>query len=281
MSSTITAEKNLLLQRWVDHFDGKSASYSAAQPFPHLVIDNFLPEQLALQCARAFPFSNSKTWTNYVHVNEKKFGLDKRPNIPPSILDLIDQLQTLDFTQLLSRTTSIPGLIADEDLTGGGLHQIHPGGFLNIHSDFLIHPHKTNLERRINLILFLSDEWKNEYGGDLEFWNKDMTACITRVEPRFNRCVIFTTDEYSFHGCPELLKGPAGFSRKSLALYYYTEYAEAPQKQFTHYKARPGDRKVLIWLDNQALAMYSFIKRKFKIDDRLVSRILGLFKGRR
>jgi Rps23 Pro-64 3,4-dihydroxylase Tpa1-like proline 4-hydroxylase len=276
----VTEQNNLLIDRWKEQLGRNHTVYQKATPFPHIVIDNFLTDNIAQKCAKAFPFSDTKTWTNYVHVNEKKYGLDKRGSIPRELLELIDQLQTLDFAQLLSHATSIPGLIADESLTGGGLHQIHPGGFLNIHSDFLIHPHKPNLERRINLILFLSDDWKEEYGGELEFWNKDMSKCITRVEPRFNRCVIFTTNEYSYHGCPELLKGPAGFSRKSLALYYYTEYAEAPQKQFTHYKARPGDRKFLIWLDNQALALYSFVKRKFKLDDRFASKILGFFKMR-
>jgi hypothetical protein len=278
MSSILIAEKNVLNAHWEQQLKGKASMYSAALPFPHQVIDNFLPEDVAIDCARSFPFSDAKTWTNYVHVNEKKFGLDKRASIPPTLIDLIAHLQTLDFTKELSRLTSIPGLIADEDLTGGGLHQIHPGGFLNIHSDFLIHPHKHNLERRINLILFLSPDWKSEYGGKLEFWNKDMTACVTSVEPRFNRCVVFTTDEYSYHGCPELLRGPDGFSRKSLALYYYTEYATVPSKQFTNYKARPGDRRLLIWLDNQILALYSLIKKKFGLDDRFASKVLGMFR---
>lgn len=280
MSSILTAEKIPLLDRWEQRLKEKSGTYAVARPFPHLVIDNFLPDDVAAACARSFPFSDANTWTNYLHVNEKKFGLDKRNSIPPTLLDLVSNLQSLDFTKSLSSLTSIPGLIADEDLTGGGLHQIHPGGFLNIHSDFLIHPHKHNLERRINLILFLSPDWKSEYGGNLEFWDKEMTACITRVEPRFNRCVIFTTDEYSYHGCPELLRGPEGFSRKSLALYYYTEYANAPTKQFTHYKARPGDRRFLIWLDNQLLALYSFVKKKFGLDDRFASKVLGVFRRR-
>jgi hypothetical protein len=276
----LTEEKNRITQQGCRLLSDGRNRYASALPFPHLIIDNFLPEDVAFECASVFPFSDAKTWTNYVHINEKKYGLDKRNGIPSSLLRVIDQLQTLDFVHALSRTTEIPGLIADEQLTGGGLHQIHPGGFLNIHSDFLIHPHRPNLERRINLILFLSNDWRKEYGGELEFWNKDMTSCVTRVEPRFNRCVIFTTDEYSYHGCPELLKGPPDFSRKSLALYYYTEYVESPQKQFTNYKARPGDNHLLIWLDNQALALYSFIKRKFKFDDRIASKILGIFKRR-
>ncbi len=276
----ILNEENRIYMWCSEKLSGSHEEYASGQPFPHIVIDDFLPEEVAVECAKAFPISDPKMWTNYVHVNEKKFGLDKRSSIPPTLLALIGKLQTLEFTKIVSRLSSIPGLIADEQLTGGGLHQILPGGFLNIHSDFLIHPHKPNLQRRINLILFLSDDWQREYGGELELWDKKMTACVTSIEPRFERCVIFTTDEHSYHGCPDLLKGPPGFSRKSLALYYYTEYAEVPTKSFTQYKARPGDRRFLIWLDNQALAVYSFIKSKFGLDDRVVSRILGMFRRR-
>lgn len=280
MNFVSTQENNILTHHLRQALVADPASYNMAAPFPHVIIDNFLPDTLARECAAAFPTAASDTWTNYVHVNERKYGLDKRHHVPPALLHVIGQLQTLEFTQALSGATSIPGLIADETLAGGGLHLMHPGGFLNIHSDFLIHPHKPNFERRINLILFLSSDWKKEYGGDLEFWNSNMTACVARIEPRFNRCVIFNTNETSYHGCPEILRGPDDFSRKSIALYYYTEYANAPQKQFTHYKARPGDQRFLIWLDNQALALYSFIRRKFNFDDRAVSKILGMFKRR-
>jgi hypothetical protein len=283
MSGRVIAEvvQETMLGRVQELIAGKTRRYANASPFPHLIIDDFLPNDEAHECARAFPFSDEKTWTNYVHVNERKYGLDKRSSIPSRIIQLIEGLQNREFVQALSTLTSIPGLIADEQLTGGGLHQIHPGGFLNIHSDFLIHPLRPHLERRINLILFLSDDWQESYGGDLELWNKEMTQCVTRIAPKFNRCVIFTTNEYSYHGCPEKLMGPPAFSRKSLALYYYTEYANAPEKQFTNYQARPGDKRFLIWLDNQALVLYSLLKRKLKLNDDIVSKLLRLFRPRR
>jgi Rps23 Pro-64 3,4-dihydroxylase Tpa1-like proline 4-hydroxylase len=260
--------------RWENLFHESHRHYRKAEPFPHIVIDNFLPREVALDCARNFPQANSEKWTNYIHINERKYGLNKREHIPSPIVRVIDELQTADFLQYLGRLTSVPGLIADDQLAGAGLHQTYPGGFLNIHSDFLVHPLRPTLRRRINLIVFLSDDWQETYGGELQFWNKEMTQCITTIKPVFNRCVIFQTDEHSYHGCPDKLRGPEGFSRKTLALYYYTEFAQAPGKLYTHYKPRPGDSRFPIWLDTQAIAIYTWLKRKLKFNDDFISRLL-------
>ncbi|HEY8938017.1 MAG TPA: 2OG-Fe(II) oxygenase [Cyclobacteriaceae bacterium] len=255
--------------------------YAQAEPFPFVVIDNFLHPDVASRASRAFPFSSDKTWTNYIHVNEKKFGLNKRDNIPAPLLSVIDSLQKDEFIEALTSLTGISGLMPDEQLAGGGLHQMYLGGYLNVHSDFLIHPVRKNLMRRINLILFLSDDWNESYGGELEFWNNNMTRCVERIQPRFNRCVIFNTNETSYHGCPEVLRGPEGFSRKSIALYYYTEYAHAPAKLYTDYKARPVDKnKLAIYLDSKAVGVYSWLKQKLNLNDDFVSRCLRFFKRR-
>ena len=267
--------------RWQSIFKDRKAQYSYAGPFPFIVIDNFLNEEDAKLAASSFPQVDETSWTNYIHVNEKKYGLNKRESIPSSILKIINTLQSPECLHSLTTLTGISGLIADETLAGGGLHQMYRGGFLNIHSDFLIHPTKVNLKRRINFILFLSTGWKDDYGGELELWDKDMTKCIQSVQPKFNRCVIFNTDEYSYHGCPERLNCPQHISRKTLALYYYTEYAQSPQKQFTHYRARPTDHnKLAIYLDNKAIAAYSWLKRKLNLNDEVVSLLLRLVKKR-
>jgi hypothetical protein len=117
------------------------------------------------------------------------------------------------------------------------------GGHLKVHADFNRHP-KTELERRLNVLIYLNRDWKDEYGGAFELWNEDMTRCETKVMPYFNRCVVFSTTSRSFHGHPEPLECPEDRTRKSLALYYYTKDRPAAEKRWEHntlFKARPGE----------------------------------------
>jgi hypothetical protein len=92
---------------------------------------------------------------------------------------------------------------------------------LKIHADFNKHP-KTKLDRRINILIYLNKEWKEEYGGHFELWNKDMTSCERKIKPDFNTLAIFSTSDFSYHGHPNPLLCPETMSRKSIALYYYS-----------------------------------------------------------
>ncbi len=154
----------------------------------------------------------------------------------------------------MSRLIGVDGLIADPSLEGGGLHQSTTGGFLNIHADFTVHPHNRKWQRRANILLYLNDDWKPEYGGDLELWSADMKECVEKVAPVANRVLIFTTDGTSFHGHPEPMPCPEGVARRSLALYYFT-LEEDPVVRSTEYRARPGDgfHSVMIYADKQLL----------------------------
>jgi Rps23 Pro-64 3,4-dihydroxylase Tpa1-like proline 4-hydroxylase len=282
--NTTVVEKSLNhnIERWRHLLTQQKDGFLNTIPFPYLVIDDFLSAEQAQSVAHAFPHSNKDLWTNYIHVNEKKYGLSKRALIPPALLKIIDDLQSDAYVKILETTTCLTGLVADKQLAGAGLHQMHPGGFLNVHSDFLIHPSNKRLKRSVNLILFLSADWKETYGGELQFWNKQMTECVVRIQPRFNRCVIFLTDEYSYHGCPERLAGPEHFSRKSLALYYYTALDKLPGKYYTDYKARPQDsnKRIAIFFDNKVIALYSWLKQKFNLNDDFISRVLRIIKWR-
>jgi len=96
-----------------------------------------------------------------------------------------------------------------------------PGGRLAVHVD-LARGRLVNLDRRLNLIVYLNEDWQEDWGGRLEFWNSDATRCERRIAPFFKRTVLFTTTSTSFHGHPEPLVCPPGRSRKSLCLFYFT-----------------------------------------------------------
>lgn len=134
-------------------------------------------------------------------------------------------------------------MLPDPYFTRGGFHEISTGGLLGIHSDFRVNEN-LQLFRRVNMLIYLNKDWKEEYGGKLELWDQSMTAVVHSITPVFNRCVIFNTDAKSFHGHPEPLATPQGITRKSIALYYYTALEvknEGKSADHTLYVARPND----------------------------------------
>ncbi len=258
-------------------------TYQNDQPYPHIVLDDFLHPAIARQSMEAFPPVNDTGWIHYLHVNEKKHGLNKMELLPKAIQELIHVLHTPEFINWLSELTGIDHLHADDSLEGGGLHQTETDGYLNIHADFTVHPHKRNWRRRVNLLIYLNENWKEVYNGHLELWSTDMKRCVQKISPTFNRCVIFNTDQDSYHGVPEPLACPGGMTRKSLALYYYTEEKELPLKRATNYRARPGDGLKALWiyLDTKALALYNDLKGRLGLKDDFASRILSFFNRKR
>jgi Rps23 Pro-64 3,4-dihydroxylase Tpa1-like proline 4-hydroxylase len=192
--------------------------YAAAKPFPHIVIDNFLPEVLLEEILTEFPKPRQIEWQAFQTPAEKKLASKNEQQMGDATRLLLYTLNSSTFITFLETLTSIDGILPDPHFEGGGLHQIERGGFLKMHVDFNQHK-KLKLDRRLNFLLYLNKDWKEEYGGHLE---QDMTQCEKKILPVFNRCVIFSTTDFSYHGHPEPLTCPEDRTRKSLALYYYT-----------------------------------------------------------
>ncbi len=268
--------------RWQATLSADALRYGQNEPYPHIALEQFLEPEAARRALAAFPAVGDAGWIHYVHVNEKKHGLNKMELLPPAIQDVIRELNSPRFVAYLSQLTGIPNLLADDSLEGGGLHQSKRNGFLNVHADFTVHPHKRNWRRRVNLLVYLNPDWKPEYRGDLELWDRQMKGVVQKIAPVYNRCVIFNTDEDSYHGLPDPILCPDDMTRKSIALYYFTEEAVAPTLRSTNYQARPDDgaKAILIWLDKKAVAAYTTLKRTLGIDDQLVSRVLRFFGSR-
>lgn len=196
-------------------------NYTAAEPFPHAVIDDFLPHATAEALRLSFPDPGAISWKDKTHEHSKKLASNKEEDMPPAIRQFLLQCNSSTFLSFLEDLTGIAPLIPDPHYEGGGMHQIEPGGYLGVHADFN-HHHIYNLDRRLNMLLYLNKDWKEEYGGHLELWDRSMKTRVKKVLPIFNRCVIFTTSDFSYHGHPIPLTCPPGETRKSLALYYYT-----------------------------------------------------------
>jgi hypothetical protein len=221
-----------------------SGDYCFAEPFPHIVIDNFLPEAMITGLIAHFP---KETLKSDVTFNLGYAGHHKRQILPSDCDEYcrraFDFFNSQTFLQFLEGLSCIEGLIPDPYFVGGGFHEIGRDGKLGIHADFRIN-NQLHLSRRMNVIIYLNQDWSDDYAGSLELWSRDMKNKIKSVSPILNRCVIFNTDADSYHGHPDPLTTPEGVLRRSIALYYYTAskaiYEEVPNHS-TMYAARPGD----------------------------------------
>ena len=219
-------------------------AYAEAEPFPHVVIDDLFSEEVLRAVIEEFPSPGSIDWNKFNNREERKLASTRETQMGDMTRLFLYQLNSSIFIDFLETLTGINGLIPDPHFWGGGLHQIERGGFLKIHADFNRHE-RLDLDRRLNLLLYLNEGWLEEYGGYLELWDRDMTQSVQKILPVFNRLVIFSTTDYSYHGHPDALECPDGQSRKSLALYYYSNGRPPEELSGDHgtlFKKRPNEK---------------------------------------
>ncbi|MHA4808150.1 2OG-Fe(II) oxygenase [Flavitalea flava] len=199
----------------------KNSEYVHGDPFPNIYFDNFfIPERLK-EVLEEFPDLTQKADIKFNDPNQVKLASKGEYRFGPLTKEFMHYLNSQPFLEFLSELTGIENLIPDPFFDGGGCHQIQPGGMLKLHADFNKHP-ITKLDRRLNVLVYLNEDWHEEYGGHFELWDKDMKESRKKILPLFNRMALFSTTSTSYHGHPNPLTCPPDRTRKSLALYYYT-----------------------------------------------------------
>jgi len=237
--------------------------FQQARPFRHVVIDNFFTSELCARLAGSFPAFDERLAVNEDGVVGNKAVFEKITSLGPAWRELDELVQDAAFRELVSNITGIPELQYDPNYFGGGTHENRHGQGLDAHVDFNFHP-ITRQHRRLNLIVYLNEEWEDGWGGSIQLRKdpylpqaEDEVATVT---PKFNRCVIFETTEHSWHGFPRinLPEAKRHLSRRSFALYYYTDTrpeAETGEEHSTIYvnEHLPGDFHAGIELDADRL----------------------------
>lgn len=221
----------------LEKFDLEKLAQQFAQerPFPHVVLDDFVKADILQAVYEEFDRENFDTWDKR---DQERIQVKWRSNwqddidVPPTTLRLIQYLNSGRFLRWLSQLTGISGLIPDPYLTGGGFNQINPGGTLAVHADGNWHD-LMGVHRRLNVIVYMNKDWQDAWGGDFELWSRTSANtpdhCEKKVRPDWNRCVVFKTDDFSFHGHPTPLACPSDRCRRSLILYYYTNTRPAEE----------------------------------------------------
>jgi Rps23 Pro-64 3,4-dihydroxylase Tpa1-like proline 4-hydroxylase len=230
---------NLVNQAVLDNSAALCRQFASARPFRHIAIDDFLEGGFARSLLENFPaFDESLA----INENGEAGGKAVHENIAglAPVWQKLDKLVAgKEFREMVSALTGIGALQFDPHYFGGGTHENLHGQSLNPHVDFNFHP-KTRQHRRLNLILYLSPEWDPAWGGSIQLhrdpYQRPADDEIVTITPAFNRCVIFETNEYSWHGFKRI-NLPADkrhISRKSFALYYYTDSRPAEEVGAEH-----------------------------------------------
>ncbi len=229
----------------ISHQDAKEIGNSIAEdyqsktPYHYTCVDNFLPLEI-LEKVRAEVLAQGEKEAENSSANEKLKTSFNPDRLPAYTRAVFHALNSRAFIQFLENMSGIKGLIPDPYYMGGGVHRTNTTGYLDIHADFNYHQ-IMNLERRLNLLIYLNPGWKEEYGGSFEVWTNDMSEKVAGFAPVMNRMCCFSTGDDTMHGNPEPVNHPDGEPRLSIALYYYTAtWEDGRTSQSTVFKRRPG-----------------------------------------
>ncbi len=237
----------------------KIMNYHNAKPFRHLIIDNFFTEKTAKKLCRSFPDYNEDIWHIYNNAIENKKTINNWNIFNDIQYNIFTEMNSSEFVNSLSKLCGC-NIIADPGLHGAGLHIHGDGGNLNPHLDYSLHP-KTKLQRKINIIVYIEEDYKESFGGQLGFWqhcskSKIYGKLIKEITPAFNRCVIFDTTQNSWHGMSKPLRLPSGKYRKSIAMYYMQKPATNVETRsralFAPRKDQMNDSKVLSLIEKRS-----------------------------
>lgn len=216
-----------------------ATEFQSKTPYHYACVDNFLPLEILTRVREEALEAGEKSAEN-ASGNEKlktSFNPDRMPTYSKAVFHA---LNSRPFIQFLESMSGIKGLIPDPYYLGGGIHRTNSTGFLDIHADFNHHS-IMNIERRLNVLIYLNPDWKEEYGGSFEIWSDDMKEKVAGFAPVMNRMCCFSTGANTMHGNPEPVNHPEGDPRLSIALYYYTAtWEEGRVAQSTVFKRRTG-----------------------------------------
>lgn len=218
---------------------GFAQSYQSGQPYHHICIENFLPLEV-MEGVLADIDTLPKPEMSFSRAQENLKSSYVPDRLPSFTRNLFHSFNSRHFILFLEEMTGIKGLIPDPYFAGAGIHKTLNGGHLDIHADFNVHK-QMRVERRLNVLIYLNQDWQEEWGGCFEVWDNDMTRQMAKFTPTFNRMVCFSTGSDTFHGNPEPVNHPNGEPRQSIALYYYTAtWDDSRVEHSTIFKPRPG-----------------------------------------
>jgi Rps23 Pro-64 3,4-dihydroxylase Tpa1-like proline 4-hydroxylase len=238
-----------------------SCEFSRAKPFPYVLIDGFFKPEIASSVVNGInSLLDSQYRVSFRSLAQRKLQLGKISAVAPHLLPAYEVLMGSEFTQFIEQVSGHPGLSADRQFAGAGLHRYGDRGFSEIHLDSNRHPFDPDLHHRVNLLIFMNPAWRSEWGGELVLWSSDdgkPKGPEVIISPVFNRAVIFSVTRKSWHSVSPI-RCPHERARNSMAIYYFnritTEEDERPRSVIWH--ATGGwPRQAIFEVTNRAVTM--------------------------
>lgn len=205
-----------------NNFSNSLNNFNYKKPFPYTIIDNFFKKAVAKQLEKEFLAYNNKNLHVYNNYCEVKKSCNNWNLFPPLTYKVFTILNSKKILKLMTKKLNISKLFADCGLHGGGWHMMYKNGKLNPHLDYARHP-KIDVQRKLNLIIFLTSGWKKSWGGESCFYfrnvkNKNMPGKLSiKIFPKFNRAILFDVSNYGWHSVERIKSKKV---RKSIATYY-------------------------------------------------------------
>jgi len=245
-----------MIQTNINHT--QNLEYNSANPFPHIVFDNFFEQEWAQKLSDDIPTLDNSIWHQYNNKIENKYACRQWLAFPETTYKTFSYFCSNEFVNKLSELTGIYPLFPDYGLNGGGWHVHTRGGLLNVHKDYSIHP-QLKLERALNLIVYLTPEWEPSWGGALGFWSEkdnQPDELVKSIDCIYNRAVLFDTRQNSWHGLPQPIMCPTNIRRTSIAIYYVTtptEYSASHTRAlFAPTEQQKSDTEVLEFIKQRS-----------------------------
>lgn len=254
MKFDVTELKSLLIGRLTKDVETLRQKYHASGTevgTRYVVIDDLLPTEKALSIHQAF-LARSGDWREMSSFREKKLTSKNYDAFPPTLGEVTFALQEPELLKLTEEITEIPGQVADPGLYAGGLSAMREGDFLDPHIDNS-HDQSRKVYRRLNLLYYVTPEWKQEDGGNLELWDDRVRKKVTLVS-QFNRLILMETHSRSWHSVSRVTK--SGGFRCCVSNYNFTQQSPTGKDYFhvTSFSAPPEQtlKRALCKVDNFA-----------------------------
>lgn len=223
----INQEKEALIKQW-----------NSSGPVKYFFIDNLLPKELILQIYNDFP-NNIKQMHRRNNFRESKKTFAKINTLKSTIIDIIDAFHDIEIVKAISSITKIKDLEPDPELYAGGISRMDKGDFLNPHIDNS-HDKFRKRYRRLNLLYYISPNWTETNGGNLELWDKRVLK-RNEILSKYNRLVVMNTNKDSWHSVNKVMVEQA---RLCVSNYYFSKRSSYKSDYYhvTSFMGRPNQK---------------------------------------